>query len=399
MICAWRIAEAGKKVLIVEKMPKPALKLGITGKGRCNITNIAEIETFLKHTGPDSRFLRNVFHQFFTNDLIDFFRLIGVNTVIERGGRVFPSKDRAYELARKLVQAVLSKGAEIICNTSVTELIIENQTVKGVILDNQKKYFSGNVVVATGGLSYPATGSTGDGYLIARKAGHNVNELIPVLVPLCIDENLSKELSGLNLRNIDVSVYSDDRLLETFFGEICFSDKYIEGPLILSISRKYSFEIQNKNKIILGIDFKPALDSHKLALRLNGDLSKMKNLNLYNLIKGLLPVKLIPVFLKYAKLDGLKKNSSLTVTEINRIIDSLKNFRIEINGHAGFSRAIVTRGGVSVKEVIPQTLESRLVRNLYFIGEILDLDADTGGYNLQIAFSTGYVAGNHISVK
>jgi predicted Rossmann fold flavoprotein len=392
MMCAGQAALYGLKVLLLEKMKLPGVKLRITGKGRCNITNIAEKEIFLNHVGPDKRFLYNVFSVFFSEELVAFFEEIGVKTKVEQGGRVFPFSDKATELAESMVKWIQMTGVTLRCNTEVRELLYDRSTIAGVTT-HDGIINSNSVVVATGGISYPATGSTGDGYRFAKKAGHSVSDLCPMLVPLTTDDQFIRKLHGLHLRNVRAFIFVDGKEKYEAFGEMDFFENGVEGPIILSLSRKCIHDLSSGKKIQLKIDLKPALSDETLDNRLKRDIDQLGKLNLVDLFHKLMPSQLIPVFTQKIALDPDKKCSQITAIERGKILSLLKNFTINISGHGGYNRAIITGGGISVKEINPKTMESKLIRNLYFTGEVLDLDADTGGYNLQIAFSTGYLAG------
>jgi predicted Rossmann fold flavoprotein len=399
MICSGQAASGGARVLLLEKMRMPGCKLRITGKGRCNITNIAEKEVFLEHVGPDQRFLYNAFSVFFSQELIAFFEGIGVKTKTEQGGRVFPVSDKATLLVDALASWLLKKDVTVEYNTTVKEIVIHNNHATGVLTSDGRTISSDAVVVATGGISYPATGSTGDGYTFGKKTGHFVSDLYPMLVPLTSSDEFVKKLHGLHLRNVSARIFVDNKEKYNAFGELDFFENGVEGPIILTLSRKCIKDLYEKKKIQLKIDLKPGLSIEKLDSRIIRDIDRLGRSEIYELLQGLLPSQLIRVFMNLAEVDIRQKCNLLTSQERERIITLLKNFTINISGHAGYNRAIITGGGISVKEIHPKTMESKLVRNLYFIGEVLDLDADTGGYNLQIAFSTGYLAGIALAEK
>ncbi|HOY31244.1 MAG TPA: NAD(P)/FAD-dependent oxidoreductase [Bacteroidales bacterium] len=397
LICAGTAASRGLSVLLLEKMHMPARKLRISGKGRCNITNIAPKHDFMQHIGPDSRFLYNAFGTFFSEELLNLFDSIGIKTVTEQGGRVFPESGKATEVVDALLSWTQKNGVHLRCNTIAQDIVVENGKVTGIVTTARERIVSNSVVIATGGLSYPATGSTGDGYRIARKAGHTVHPLRPMLVPLLSNDTFIKYLDGLHLKNISVSVFIDGIRKHDLFGELEFMENALTGPVILSLSRKIIDEVQAKKKIVFHLDLKPALDHAKLDARLLRDLNNMGKESFYVLLRGLLPSQLIPVFAGLLQISNEKKCSQITAEQRKKIAGLLRDFPININGHRDYNEAIITGGGVSLREIHPGTMESKLIKNLYFTGEILDLDADTGGYNLQIAFSTGYLAG--ISVQ
>ncbi len=396
LICAGVASGRGLSVLLLEKMPMPARKLRISGKGRCNITNIASKQDFMQHIGPDSRFLHNAFGAFFSHELVDFFEKIGINTIQEQGGRIFPASGKATEVVDALIRWAAKSGVETRCSTSVKELIIEEKKIIGVITTDNKKNMSDSVVIATGGLSYPATGSTGDGYSFARRVGHTVNPLRPMLVPLISNDFFIRKLNGLHLRNVSFSVFVDGLKKHDIFGEMEFMENALTGPIILSLSRKFIDDVKANKKIVFHIDFKPALEYAKLDARLLRDINTMGKESLHELLIGLLPLQFIPVFSDILQISKEKKCGQISAAERKKIAELLKNFPINIKGHRNYNEAIITGGGVSLKEINPKTMESKIIKNLYFTGEVLDLDADTGGYNLQIAFSTGYLAGMSI---
>ncbi len=393
LMCAGTAAKRGLSVLLLEKMHMPARKLRISGKGRCNITNIAPLDEFMKHIGPDSRFLHNAFGVFFSQELEEFFESIGIETVKEQGGRIFPASGKATEVVDHLIEWVKKSGAHIRCNTSVKDIIIEENTVKCVHTTDNQIIPAKAVVVATGGLSYPATGSTGDGYHFAEFSGHTIHPLRPMLVPLISSDDFIQKLNGLHLKNISITVYVEGVKKQEIFGEMEFRDNTLTGPVILSLSRRFIDDISAKKKIIFYIDFKPALDHSKLDSRLLRDLNAMGKETFYKLLLGLLPSQLVPVFIELTDINRDKKCHLISAAERKKIVEFLKKFPVNINGHRDYNEAIITGGGISLKEINPKTMESKIIKNLYFTGEILNLDADTGGYNLQVAFSTAYLAG------
>ncbi|HNW71253.1 MAG TPA: NAD(P)/FAD-dependent oxidoreductase [Bacteroidales bacterium] len=399
LMCAGIAAGRGLSVLLLEKMSLPARKLRISGKGRCNLTNVAPKERFMEHTGPDSRFLHNAFGVFFAQELVVFFEGLGLKTIVEQGGRVFPESGKAIEVVDALTGWVTKSGVVLKCSSPVSKLIIENNTVTGVVTTAHEHYTAGAVVVATGGLSYPATGSAGDGYRFARMAGHTVLPLRPMLVPLLSDDAFVSELNGLHLKNISITVAVDGIKKFSMLGEMEFRDNTLAGPVVLSLSRKYIDEIIAGKKVVFYFDFKPGLDQEKLNARLLRDLNTLGKASYTELMRGLLPGQLLPVFQKKLSVDGGKKCSQITAVERKQLAALIKEFPVHIVAHRDYNEAIITGGGVSTKEVNPKTMESKIVKNLFFTGEVLDLDADTGGYNLQIAFSTGYLAGISIQKK
>ncbi len=396
LMAAGQAALTGSMVLILEKMPKPGLKLRITGKGRCNLTNIAPLPEFIEHFGPNGKFLRQAFSHFFSEDLIAFFKGLGMETVTERGGRVFPASDQASEVSRKLGDWAIRK-AMIRINCAVKNLFVENGQMAGVRVQPKSSHSeiikADRIIIATGGASYPATGSTGDGYELARSVGHTIVPIRPALVPLQTAGDVAGRLQGLSLRNVAVKVFVDGKKEVSTFGEMIFTHFGISGPIILAISRNCVDALRVKKKTIISIDLKPGLDENKLDQRLLRDIDQHGRKKLDNLLKGLLPMKLIPICAELAQIDPEKSAHQITAEERRRLRGWLKDFQLEVTGHRNFEEAIITAGGVDLREVDPRTMESRLVKGLYFAGEVLDIDADTGGYNLQAAFSTGWLAG------
>lgn len=401
LIAAGQAAEQGAETLILEKMRRPGLKLRITGKGRCNLTNIAPLPDFIAHFGPAGRFLRNAFSRFFVSDLMEFLEKLGVQTVTERGGRVFPASGEAHEIANALEKWANECGVTVHSQSRVKRLLVEKGHVVGVLVENAptqrgssgRTYHADSVILATGGASYPATGSTGDGYRLAKSVGHTIVPIRPALVPIVTAGDIASRLQGLSLRNVNVRLMIDGKKRAEAFGEMIFTHFGVSGPIILTLSRQVVDALQTKRRVALSIDHKPALDNRKLDARLLRDLDAHGRKKFRALLKGLLPSKLIPVC---ADLTGIPLDRMLhqvTAQQRKTLRLWLKDFRLEVTGHRPFSEAIITAGGVDTREVDPRTMASRIVKGLYFAGEVLDLDADTGGYNLQAAFSTGWVAG------
>ena len=399
LMVAGQSAELGKKVLVLERMNRPGRKLGITGKGRCNITNTAPLAEFIRQVQPNGRFLRSSFSNFFSDELINFFNHIGVKTVIERGGRVFPEGGKAVEVVKSMTNWCKNKGVSIKTNFRVNELLTEDDCVigvRGIFEENGKKelisFLANKVIIATGGVSYPATGSTGDGYELARSVGHKINPVWPSLVPLETEGSKTKLLNKLELKNIKGTVWIDGKKAGEDFGELSFTDFGITGPIVLSLSRIIVPAIKEKKEIVFSIDLKSALDDKKLDNRLLRDLKEKGNEVFRNILNGLLPKVLIPVCIQDTNIDSHKFGHQITSNERKELRKWLKNFDFKITGHRPFEEAIITVGGVDTNEVNQKTMESKLIKSLYFAGEILDLDAPTGGYNLQIAFSTAWTA-------
>ena len=399
LMAAGQSAMIGKRVLLIEKMNKPGRKLGITGKGRCNITNIAEEIDFINRIKPNGRFLRSAFSNFFSYELIEFFNDIGVQTVTERGGRVFPENGKATEVVRSMINWCNKKGVKMLTNFKVEQLIKDNGRVIGIRGKQNNNnnteivsYFADKIIIATGGLSYPSTGSTGDGYELAKSVGHKINPLWPSLVPIETEGTKAQKLSGLELRNIKGTLWINGKKAGEDFGEMSFTDFGITGPIVLSLSRLIVPAIKKKQDVKFSLDLKPALDDKKLDNRLLRDFDQKGNETFRNILTGLLPKALISSCIQYTKIDGNKLGHQITALERKELRKWLKSFEFKVNGHRPFEEAIITAGGIDTNEINQKTMESKLIKGLFFAGEIIDLDAPTGGYNLQIAFSTAYAA-------
>ena len=403
LMAAGQASLSGAQVILIEKMERPGRKLAITGKGRCNLTNATELSEFLTHFGRNSRFLRGAFHRFFVPELLEFFRQLGIQTVTERGGRIFPINNDANEIVMALVNWAKAAGVIIRPNTRVNQLALTENRISGVIVRNSnsttEKINADAVIIATGGASYPGTGSTGDGYRLAKSAGHSITPIRPALVPLVTVGNLAARLQGLSLKNVGIKVFADSRKIADEFGEMLFTHFGLSGPVILTISKLVVDALNAKQKVRISVDLKPALDDQKLDLRLQRDFAQHGKMQFKSVLKEFLPQKLIPVCLDLIKIPPEKTCNQITTAERRRLRLWLKNFNFDISGHRGFGEAIITAGGVALNEVDSQTLQSKIVQGLYFAGEILDLDADTGGYNLQAAFSTGWLAGQSIRLQ
>ncbi len=396
MLAAGRAAELGAKVLILEKMRSEGRKLLITGKGRCNITNAAPIGEFITHVFPNGKFLRNAFSQFFANDILRLLEKYGLESVLERGGRYFPVTDKSLDVLHALLKWVNETGVEIRCGQRVEKLVVENGVVTGVKA-NSEYFYAQKIILATGGKSYPATGSTGDGYELARQVGHTIEKPIPALVPLETKGSVAQNLQGLNLKNVKAVVWVDGKKAGEDFGEMIFTHFGLSGPIILTLSRIAVAALQNNKKVEIAIDLKPALDEQKLDARLIRDLNEHGKKQIGNIFREWLPASMIPVFLELLELDAEKECHQVTGNERKQIRNLLKNLRFEVSHNRSFKEAIITAGGIVTSEISPKTMESKLVKGLYFAGEVIDLDAETGGYNLQIAYSTGWLAGNSAS--
>jgi predicted Rossmann fold flavoprotein len=395
LIAAGRAAELGGKVLLLEKMERAGRKLLITGKGRCNITNDAPQDEFLKHIHPNSRFLRHAFARFFSNDIIRLLDEHGCPTVVERGARVFPTSNKSSDVVLALMQWVLKNRVEIRYRHKVEGLLIKDGRIDGLKVHTpagSRVIHAGSVILCTGGKSYPATGSDGDGYRFAAAAGHAIETPRPALVPLETAGDVAPRLRGLSLRNVKAMVWVNGKKAREEFGEMGFTEFGLSGPIVLTLSRFVVDELRKQNQVVISVDLKPALDETKLDNRLIRDLKEHGTRRMDSLFRMWLPAPMIPVFLQQTGVAGGKQGHQLTSAERRKILLLLKDLKFTISGCRPFKEAIITAGGVVTTELDPQTLESKLVRNLYFAGELIDLDADTGGFNLQIAFSTGWLA-------
>lgn len=399
MMAAGEASIAGEKVLLLERNDQLGVKLSISGKGRCNITNKGDIESFIENFNKEGRFLYNCFHRFFNEDLIGFFRDLGVETKVERGGRVFPASDYAHSVVNAMKIFLFKSRVKIIFNKRVKELLTKGSKVIGVKTFDLDCYYSNSVIVATGGLSYTYTGSTGDGYEMLARVGHKIIKPLPSLVGIEVKESHAKDLQGLSLRNIKASLIVNGRLIKSIFGEMIFTHFGLSGPIILSLSRDVVKFIDSREKdVVISLNLKPALDRETLENRLLRDIENFGRKCYKNLLKNLLPNKLIPVFIRLSKIEGDKKTNQITQAQRMLIYGLLTDFRFTVRGARHIEEAIVTQGGVDTSEVNPKTMESKLIKGLYIAGELLDVDALTGGYNLQAAFSTGYIAGKSVSV-
>lgn len=392
MMAAVTAARRGKNVLLLEKNEKLGKKLFITGKGRCNLTNSAEVEELFAAVVSNPKFLYSSFYSFTNDQAIGFFEELGVKTKVERGGRVFPDSDHSSDVIRALEQEMKRLGVGISLRTEVKEILTEDGHAKGVRLSSGRTITADAVIVATGGISYPSTGSTGDGYRFARECGHKVTELSPALVPMEVKEWYAKELMGLSLRNIGILITDGKKKLYEEFGEMLFTHYGVTGPVILSASSIVGKKLK-EHPLTLHIDLKPALTEEQLDKRVLREFEANHNRQFKNAVDSLFPAKLKPVAIELSGIPEEKKVNEVTKEERLHFVRLIKDFRMTLTGLRGYNEAIITKGGVSVKEIDPGTMESKLVKGLYFAGEVLDLDAVTGGYNLQIAWSTGYLAG------
>ena len=397
MMCACLLSEKGIKTEVYEKNDKPGKKLFITGKGRCNLTNASDMDTVLNNIVTNRKFMYSALSSFSNEDVMEYFRKLGLSMKVERGNRVFPTSDHSSDVIAALVHEMNSNRVSLHLNTQVNSLIPDmHGRCAGVVLKNGEKKEAGAVVVATGGLSYPSTGSTGDGYRFASESGIAVTDTSPSLVPMNIREKICGEMQGLSLKNVSVSITAGKKTLYSDFGEMMFTHFGVTGPVILSASGAIPFRYFSENPI-LRIDFKPALSEEQLDKRVLRDFGENENREFKNALSGLFPQKLIPVMVKMSGIQSDKKVNLITRDERIRFVKLIKNFELTVSGLRGFDEAIITKGGVSVKEIDPRSFCSKKVSNLYFIGETVDVDALTGGYNLQLAWSSAAAAANSIA--
>lgn len=422
MMSAISAKKTGADVVIIEKMSSLGKKLLITGKGRCNVTSSIDISEFINNIPGNGRFLFSAFQNFSNEDIINFMERHMVKVKEERGNRIFPVSDKAKDVLDAFYDELKDIGVKIITNAKVTNIITENESVKKVEYDkdNKKQTIDADkVVLATGGKSYPVTGSTGDGYELAKRLGHTVTKIKPSLIPVVANsnqnveninlagyetsQNLCKDMQGLSLRNVKISFFDEvkNKVIYDDFGELLFTHFGISGPTVLSgsahiIRYKNIDELLKQGKITLAIDLKPALDKEKLDDRILRDFEKEKNKDFKNSLNDLLPQKMITPIIKLSGINPDKKVNEISKDERHRLVDLLKSFKVTISGFRPVEEAIVTAGGINIKEINPKTMESKIVNGLFFAGEIIDVDAYTGGFNLQIAYSTGYTAGMDI---
>lgn len=385
---AISLAKSGKSVILIEKNSEIGIKLLITGKGRCNITNSEpDFREFISKYGNNGKFLFSSFSKFNNSDIVSFFEENGLKTENERGNRIFPKTGNAKDVLQILKRNLEKYKVEVLKNSPVLEIVNKENRIEKIILENKKEIFAENFVIATGGKSYPLTGSTGDGYKFAEKLGHKIIELKPALCSIILKENI-KELEGLSLKNVNISIYFENKKLIDNFGEAIFTRYGMSGPIILDMSEKISEYLDKYLNIKLKIDFKPALDFKKLDDRILRDFGELNNKDFKNSLNKLLPQKLIPFVIKKSGIDPDKKVNSITKEERNKLIHLLKEFGFNILKLDGFEKAIITSGGVDLKEIDPKNMKSKIIDNLYFAGEILDINGPTGGYNLQVCWTT-----------
>ncbi len=398
MMAAGTAAETEAKVLLLEKMPHPGLKLRLTGNGRCNFTNTSPLSDFIAHFGPGGKFLRQAFSGFFSSDLMAFMKKLGIRAITESDGRVFPASGKAEDVADTLVNWAKRGGVTLSTETSVKRLIIENGKVTGVkaagFPHKERELLADAIIIACGGASYPNTGSTGDGYRLAESVGHTIIPVQPALVPVETAGNIARKLQGVSLKDVKVRVLVDGKKRAESKGEMIFTHSGLSGPVILNLSRLMVDALRQNRKVIVSIDLIPGLDEQETNDLLQKRIKESGKQKMKTILREFLPSKLIPVCLDSNEIPPDRVGHQVTTIERKRLCLWLKDLELEVTGFRPFSEAMVTAGGVNTKEVNPHTMESRLVKGLYFAGEVLDIDADTGGYNLQAAFSTGWIAGH-----
>ena len=400
MMAAITAARRGFKVTLVEKNEKLGKKLFITGKGRCNITNAGDSEDLFNSIVTNRKFMFSSFNGFSNYDTLGFFDELGLHIKIERGNRVFPESDHSSDVIGALNRELKRLSVDVRLNTEVKDIIVNGGKATGVVVKcsgKESTIQADNVIVATGGNSYQSTGSTGDGYRFARKLGHRVTPIVPALVPFNVAEDWESDLQGLSLKNVSIVVLDGKQEIYSDFGEMLFTHFGVSGPLILSASSFAARKIK-EHPLKLVIDLKPALSQEQLDERILRDFDEEKNKAFKNSLDKLLPKKMIPVIVRLSDIDGNKKVNEITKQERQKLVSLIKGLELTITGLRGFNEAIITQGGINVREINPTTMESKLVKNLYFAGEVLDVDALTGGFNLQIAWSTGYAAADHLDM-
>lgn len=399
MAAAISAAECGNEVTVIEKNEKLGKKLFITGKGRCNITNACDTQDLFQNILSNSKFLYSAIHGYDNYMVMDFFENNGCPVKTERGNRVFPVSDKSSDVIKTLCNRMRQLGVNIFLNCEVKDIDIKDGHINGLKYVDAKNHYRyiecDKLIIATGGKSYPSTGSTGDGYIFAQKAGHTVTRLYPALVPFELKGDEYKQLQGLSLRNVSLSIFSGSKKVYEDFGEMLFTHFGISGPLVLSAGNSVASYIQKNTKdgIYISIDLKPALSKQQLDTRILKDFENNKNKQLKNSLDALLPRTIIPVVITHSGIDDEKMVNSITKEERMALIDAIKELKFEFKNFRDFNEAIITKGGVNVKEINPSTMESKKVSGLFFAGEVMDVDAYTGGFNLQIAWSTGHLAG------
>jgi len=396
MMAAIIAVEQQKKVLLIERNNSLGKKLLISGNGRCNLTNSCDITEFLSKFSASRNFLRNTFAKFFNTDLISFFENSNLRLKIENDGRVFPKSDKAEDVLNILKAKLENRNIKIIFSERGQKILVKNKAAEGVLTHSDKSFRARKVVIATGGLSYPLTGSSGDGYRMAEQLGHEIMPLKPALVPVRIKEKFIRDWQGIALKNVCLTLSAGTKKIDCRFGEMLFTHFGISGPIVLDLSAVIYDALTSSKDVRIGINFKPALDNKKLDTELLREFSKSPKKSIKNISKSFLAQNMIDGFLKYCCLDAEKTASQITAEERRRIINGLFDLRLTVAGIMPVKDGMVTAGGVNTKQINPKTMESKLIPGLYFAGEVIDIDAKTGGYNMQAAFSTGWVCGNDL---
>lgn len=399
MMAALRASQCGARVVVLEKNHIPGIKLLMTGKDRCNITNEQrDALEFASAFGKTGKFLLSALYAFGVEQTIDFFHENNLQTKVERGGRIFPETDRASDVQELLLKLMKERGVRVLTDCRIRTISHRDGAINKIILENNTEITSKNYLISTGGLSYPKTGSTGDGYAWARQMGHTIIKPRPSLTPVLVQEPWVKDLEGLSLKNVSIGVYQGNKKRDERFGEALFTANGLSGPIILDMSKSIG-TLLAQGKPDIFIDFKPALDFGKLDKRILRDFEQNKNKAIKNILPALLPKKLIPVIFDLTQIEPEKKGNAITKDERKRLRLLLKQFPLRVKSLLGFNKAIITAGGISLKEIDPKTMRSKIISNLFFAGEILDLDGPTGGYNLQVCWSTGYLAGQSAAMS
>ena len=393
MMAAYSSATQGNETVLLERNEKLGKKIYITGKGRCNLSNYCSGEDFLKNVVSNPKFLYSSVNRLDPFETVGLFNQLGLKTKVERGNRVFPESDIASDVTKTLERALKKLKVTILTGIRVTDIRVEDGSFFSVMTDVNGEMTADACIIATGGLSYPSTGSTGDGYELAKKLGHKVVDTLPSLVGLKTEEDFVKEMEGLSLKNIVLKVTVNGKQKFKEMGEMLFTHNGVSGPLILTASSDFARDIASGKTIELFIDLKPALSPEELDVRILKDFGKMTNKSVKNVLGALLPSSMVPVFLKVCGIDEDKKVNSITAAERRKMVETVKAFKLTVKKSGDFSEAVITKGGIKTSEIDPKTMESKLVKKLYFAGEVIDVDAYTGGYNLQIAWTTGYTAG------
>jgi predicted Rossmann fold flavoprotein len=399
MMAAIRAAQLHQEVILVEKNPTLGKKLLLSGKGRCNLTNSCDLDAFLRRFSQNGQFLRDAFKKFFNRDLMQFFEKRGLRLKVERQQRAFPVSNKSDSVLKVLEKELKNNKVKIFCKTRLKDIFIQDNKVKGLLLEGARVIAIDRLILATGGVSYGFTGSTGEGLEISRRLGHRIVPLRPGLVPLETRQEYPRLLEGLTLKNIRLKFSDGNRQVISEIGELLFTEFGISGPLVLTLSGQIVDWLKENKHVFVEIDLKPALSVEQLQARLLREFKLNSQKTLKNTLKSLLPKRLIGVFMDMAKINPLKKTSQITQAERRLLVSLFKGLRLDITQPRPMDEAMITRGGVSLKDINPRTMESRLIKGLYFCGEMIDVDADTGGFNLQAAISTGYLAGESAALN